>query len=111
MMNGTPPHSREKAPPASGANRPDHALRQPTDSPPLLRLFDLPRAVGRRLADGRAQGWSGRTLTDHRQNLERFAWWIENEAEEVAVLETLFPDSRLSRLSPGAVYCRLVRKR
>jgi hypothetical protein len=37
--------------------------------------------VDRWLSDGRAQGWSSRTLTDHRQNLARFAWWLEHKEE------------------------------
>src|SRR5438132_683017 len=67
MSNRATPSSKERATPSAG----------------------LRRAVDRWLADGRAQGWSARTLTDHRQNLERFAWWLENEEEAEASLSAL----------------------
>ena len=44
------------------------------------------RAADLWLADGKAQGWSPRTLKDRRQAMERFCWWIEHEEEIPATL-------------------------
>jgi site-specific recombinase XerD len=51
----------------------------------------LQRAVDRWLADGRAQGWSGRTLGNRRHLMEKFAWWLTNEAELPPTLASLSP--------------------
>lgn len=47
---------------------------------------DLRRVAANWLADGESQGWSPRTLTDRRQAVERFSWWLENEAGETSSL-------------------------
>ncbi len=52
---------------------------------------DLRRAVENWLADGSSQGWSSRTLTDRRQAMDRFCWWLENEEGEEACLAALSP--------------------
>ncbi len=69
------------------ANRrpPSPENRRPPSSPTV----PLCRAVENWLADGRADGWSPRTLHDHKKNLERFAWWLENEAEVSPTLDQL----------------------
>ena len=92
MKNRTTPSSRERATPSSGRIDPSSGWRRPAEGalfpPPPL---DLCRAVDRWLSDGRAQGWSTRTLNDHRQNLARFAWWLEHEEEVVPTLAALDP--------------------
>ncbi|MFN3649730.1 MAG: tyrosine-type recombinase/integrase [Armatimonadota bacterium] len=52
---------------------------------------DLRRAVAVWLSDGKAQGWSPRTLRDRETAMERFCWWLENEAEVSATLAALSP--------------------
>ena len=92
MTNRTTPSSRERATPSSGRSDPASGLRRRSADPPFPALpLELCRAVDRWLSDGRAQGWSSRTLTDHRQNLARFAWWLEHEEEVVPTLEALDP--------------------
>jgi site-specific recombinase XerD len=59
--------------------------RRPTSAPAI----PLKSAVENWLADGRANGWSKRTLHDHKKNLERFAWWLVNEAEVSPTLDQL----------------------
>jgi hypothetical protein len=49
------------------------------------------RAVETWLADGKAQGWSLRTLKDRRQTLQRFGWWLEHEEESALSLSALTP--------------------
>lgn len=53
--------------------------------------YDLSRSISRWLADGKAQGWSPRTLKDRAQNLQRFTWWLEHVEGEPAVLDSLSP--------------------
>jgi len=92
MTNRTTPSSRERATPSPGRSDPAGGLRRrsadPPSPPPAL---ELGRAVDRWLSDGRAQSRSSRTLTDHRQNLVRFAWWLEHEEEVIPTLEALDP--------------------
>jgi integrase/recombinase XerD len=90
MKNGVPPSYREKAPPSSGAIARKRGT-EPQDAASKNREIDLRRAAERWISDGRAQGWSPRTIKDHRQNLGRFAWWLENEEETSATLESLDP--------------------
>jgi hypothetical protein len=53
--------------------------------------LDLRRAVERWLADGKALGWSRRTLGDRHLNLEKLAWWLEHEEEARPTLSALNP--------------------
>lgn len=89
------PSSRDRATPSSGsmhtASAQGRAVQKSPASGGERHLGGLRRAVDLWLADGKAQGWSHRTLTEHRQNLERFAWWLENEEEAPAALESLSP--------------------
>src|SRR5687767_4672560 len=64
------------------------SVRTLSPNPPVP---DLRRAVHRWLADGKAQGWSQRTQQDRLQAMERFCWWLENEAEASASLAALTP--------------------
>lgn len=59
--------------------------------PKSLRLgaSDIRRTAANWLADGESQGWSSRTLTDRRQAVERFCWWLENAAEDSPTLDAL----------------------
>jgi integrase/recombinase XerD len=43
------------------------------------------------LGDGKSQGWRPRTLEDRRKALDRFIWWLENEAEASVVTSALTP--------------------
>jgi integrase/recombinase XerC/integrase/recombinase XerD len=43
------------------------------------------------LADGKAQGWSVRTLNDRRMAMNRFLWWLENEEELAPAYASLTP--------------------
>src|SRR5262249_50747205 len=52
---------------------------------------DLQRAIASWLADGRAQGWSARTVEDRRQTMERFCWWLEHEEAAPLALSALTP--------------------
>jgi hypothetical protein len=69
-MNRRPPLPEERRPPSSGAV----SLRSVLES---------------WLAEGRSQQWSARSLEGHRENIERFCWWLENEAEVRADLDAL----------------------
>src|SRR6266536_5415112 len=60
-----------------------------TRRPPSSVSIPLRRAVDNWLMNGRADGWSQRTLGDHRKNMDRFAWWLENEAEVSPTLDQL----------------------
>lgn len=87
--------------PSHGPGRgsdPTHDSLVPSPTPSI----SLRRAVDRWLADGRAQGWSPRTLGDRRHNLEKLAWWLENEEEAVATLAALTP----ARIRCFLVYAR-----
>jgi integrase/recombinase XerD len=64
--------------------------------------FNLQRAAERWLADGKAQGWSRRTLGDRRLNLEKLAWWLENEEGASSTLSALAP----ARIRSFLVYVR-----
>lgn len=66
------------------------------DAPPPLQdptaaALDLTRAATRWISDGRAQGWSARTLKDRTQMLERFCWWLEHVESLPTTLESLSP--------------------
>jgi site-specific recombinase XerD len=52
---------------------------------------DLRRAASRWIADGKAQGWSKRTIKDREQIMGRFAWWLETVEEVPAALGSLSP--------------------
>ncbi len=60
-------------------------------TPQTLPGVDVRRAVKRWLGDGKAQGWSVKTLTDREQTMERICWWLENEAKETCTLDALTP--------------------
>lgn len=80
----------------------ENGTTTPAASP---RAFDLRRAVERWLADGRAQGWSPRTVLDRRQAMERFCWWLEHEEEAAAQLAALTP----TRIRAFLAYARAAR--
>jgi integrase len=89
-MRATTPEGPHQ--PARGFDTGSSVRTLSPDSPPLNPpAVDLRRAVHHWLADGKAQGWSGRTLTDRLQAMERFCWWLENEAEAQASLAALTP--------------------
>jgi site-specific recombinase XerD len=103
LKDRTTPSSLERATPSSGRSDPARGLRcRSADPPAPPQALELCRAVDRWLSDGRAQGWSIRTLTDHRQNLARFAWWLEHQEEVVATLAALDP----SRVRAFLAYLR-----
>lgn len=52
---------------------------------------DLKRAVIRWLGDGKAQGWSPRTIKDRDETMARFCWWLENEEKVPPTLDKLSP--------------------
>lgn len=62
------------------------------DSRPSRSSSDLRRAIAGWLADGKAQGWSPRTLEDRRLTMDRFLWWLENEEEAPLALSALTPN-------------------
>lgn len=64
----------------------------PTSPPRSDSSLALMRAVDLWLADGRAQGWSERTLQDRREGFRRVAWWLENEAQVSPTLHALTRD-------------------
>lgn len=43
------------------------------------------------LGDGKAQGWSPKTLQDREETMERFCWWLEHEEELTPTLAALEP--------------------
>jgi site-specific recombinase XerD len=63
---------------------------------------DLKRAITTWLADGKAQGWSQRTVNDRQQTMERFCWWLENEEEAPLTLDSL----TLARIRAFLAYAR-----
>jgi hypothetical protein len=92
MKNRTTPSSLERGTPSPGRSGSASGLRRQSADPPApLQSLGLRRAVDRWLSDGRAQGWSNRTLTDRRQNLARIAWWLEHEECAVPPLDALDP--------------------
>jgi site-specific recombinase XerD len=66
---------------------------------PSHSRLDLRRAVQRWLGDGKAQGWSPRTLKDREEALERFCWWLEHEERTSPTLAALEPASIRSFLA------------
>jgi site-specific recombinase XerD len=64
--------------------------------------MDVSRAVDRWLADGKAQGWSARTIGNRRHSMDHFCWWLENEEETTACLDTLTP----ARIRAFLIYTR-----
>src|SRR5205823_4283173 len=58
---------------------------------PRTASLDLRRAIDHWFADGRAQGWSARTLGNRQHLLAHFIWWLENEERVAATLEALTP--------------------
>lgn len=78
----------DRTPPSSGTRTPPSTISAPARA---LAPSPLMRAVDRWIGDGRAQGWSKRTLHDHYQNLERFCWWLVNEEEVSPTLDALSP--------------------
>lgn len=55
------------------------------------RPSDLRRAVTSWISDGKAQGWSPRTVEDRLKSMERFCWWMEHEASLELTLGSLTP--------------------
>lgn len=66
---------------------------------------DLRRAIEHWLADGKAQGWSRRTLGDCRHNIGRLLWWLEHEEEVPTTLSAVTP----TRLRAFLAYAREAR--
>lgn len=64
----------------------------------------LTRAVPRWLADGKAQGWSKKTLDHRRQTIDRILWPLENLAEAPSTLFSPHAGAhpRVPRLCAGA---------
>lgn len=60
---------------------------------PLLEqpASPLQRAVERWLIDGRARGHSIRTLGNRRHMLQKFEWWLVNEAEQPPAVSSITP--------------------
>ncbi|MGV3719564.1 MAG: tyrosine-type recombinase/integrase, partial [Actinomycetota bacterium] len=54
---------------------------------------DLRRWVKTWLADGKAQGWSPRTVRDRETAMDRFLWWVENELQQPATRDALTPSA------------------
>jgi site-specific recombinase XerD len=63
-------------------------------SAPVSSCSTLRQAISSWLADGKAQGWSPRTLRDRRQTRARFCWWLEKE-ERVAVAPAALTPARI----------------
>jgi site-specific recombinase XerC len=84
---------RQSATPSgpSSATPPRADRAAESDGPTAGSAFALPRAVGRWLADGKAQGWSPRTLGNQRHHMNHFAWWLENEEGVSPTLDVLTP--------------------
>jgi hypothetical protein len=61
-------------------------------------------AVEMWLSDGKAQGFSDKSIKDREGSLRRFCWWLENEEEAPLTLEALTPE-RIRFLA----YCREAR--
>ena len=69
--------------------RPERASPSPPVRTP--RSAGLPRTVEHWLGDGKAQGWSPRTLGDRRHMMNHFLWWLEYEEEAPLTLDALAP--------------------
>lgn len=74
--------------PRRGAARQRPATPKPKPERPS---GDVRRAAATWIADGKAQGWSAATIRDREQALERFCWWLENEAKCGVGLAELSP--------------------
>lgn len=77
-----PLRSRAASPTSGGA-------RQPA----AYGALDLRKAAARWISDGRAQGWSSRTLKYREQMLDRFCWWLEHRQEVAPALRSLNPET------------------
>lgn len=55
--------------------------------------LDLRKAAGRWISDGKAQGWSAKTLKNREQMLERFCWWLEHKEELAPAVGSLNPQT------------------
>jgi integrase len=93
-----PTTPRSGSPTASTSERPTASSEEKVVTSPAPRPSSdarppspLTRAISRWLADGKAQGWSKKTLDDRRQTMDRFLWWLENEAEAPLTLTSLTP--------------------
>ena len=75
---------------------PSQAGSRPPASP---KSHDLRRAVALWLGDGRAQGHTAKTHDERHATMERFAWWLENEAGLSPTLDSLDPHSMRAFLS------------
>jgi site-specific recombinase XerD len=91
VQESASPTRRNSASPTArltGASRASGRVRSAT---PACTSLPLHRAVDRWLADGRAQGWSQRTLSNRRHMTRHLLWWLENEAGLSPTLESLTP--------------------
>lgn len=88
----TPRRLRPSTPP------PSRAVQRTLGAAPSRRSaaspgsqLDLRRIVSRWIGDGKAQGWSPRTLEDRQQMMDKFCWWLENEERLPATLGAIKP--------------------
>lgn len=107
MPDRATPSWSDRATPSRRSHTPERCLSATGTSlayscPPSA---DLRRAVDNWLADGRAQGWSRRTLGDCRHNLGRLLWWLEHEEEVPVSLASITPP----RLRAFLAYAREAR--
>lgn len=86
-------------PPAVAPRRSEPAARRPA---PTVAAVEIRRAVKRWLGDGKAQGWSPRTVQDRLETMERFCWWLEHEEQVAPTLDVLDP----ARLRDFLAYAR-----
>lgn len=75
-------------PPASPDHLPHPSSRGRSRAHALPRT-DLGTAIETWLADGRAQGWSPRTLSDRQWTLRHFIWWLEHVEGAAPTLEAV----------------------
>jgi len=82
--------------PEPSVQRPPHARRLPptgrTGRPARTTQTPVTATVEMWVADGEAQGHSGKTCRDRRAHLARFVWWLEHEAGASPILEALTAD-------------------
>ena len=71
--------------------RPEGAPARRHPLAPARSAVDLRRSVTRWLGDGKAQGWSPRTLKDREETMARFCWWLEHEQRVPLTLGELSP--------------------
>lgn len=88
---GRPTTAAQTRTPRAPAARPVRDVSRTAPTPPVSASPNLIRSVSRWIADGKAQGWSDRTLKNREQLMARFAWWLEHEAAEPLLLSSIDP--------------------